>query len=77
VDKVVVSKVGQDDSPFPLKYDPENPAAGPDGYVKYPNVNAVVEMVDMREAERSYEASLNAISVSRSMIQQTLSVLRS
>jgi flagellar basal-body rod protein FlgC len=76
VEKVTVAKTGEDMSPFHMKYDPGHPAAGADGYVKYPNVDPVVEMVDMREAERSYEANLNSIAVARSMIQQTLGLLK-
>ncbi len=76
VEKVTVSKYGTDSSPFKMKFDPGNPAADAQGYVKYPNVDTVVETVDFKEAQRSYEANLNAIAMSRAMIQQTLNLLK-
>ncbi|MBK8157281.1 MAG: flagellar basal body rod protein FlgC [Rhodospirillaceae bacterium] len=76
VDTVKVSKVGTDPSDFRKKYDPGNPAADKDGYVSLPNVNALVEMTDMREAQRSYEANLKVIEASRSMLSRTIDVLR-
>ena len=56
---------------------PGIPAADANGNVKYPNVNALVEMTDMREAQRSYEANINVISASRRMIQRTIEILKS
>lgn len=76
VDLVKVAKVGTDPSDFRKKYDPGNPAADKDGYVSLPNVNALVEMTDMREAQRSYEANLKVIEASRSMLSRTIDVLR-
>jgi flagellar basal-body rod protein FlgC len=73
---VKVKKVGLDPSEFARKYDPNNPAADNLGYVKLPNVNALIEMNDMREAQRSYEANLKVIEVSRSMLQRTIDLLR-
>jgi flagellar basal-body rod protein FlgC len=73
---VKVKKVGLDPSEFTRKYDPNNPAADRQGYVKLPNVNALIEMNDMREAQRSYEANLKVIEVSRSMLQRTIDLLR-
>ncbi len=61
---------------FRVKYEPGNPAADASGNVKYPNVNPLVEMTDMREAQRSYEANLNIISATRRMIQRTLDILK-
>ena len=55
---------------------PSNPAADATGNVKYPNVNPLVEMTDMRDAQRSYEANLNIISATRRMIQRTLDILK-
>lgn len=75
-DMVRVSKVGTDTSDFRKKYDPGSPAADKDGYVSLPNVNALVEMTDMREAQRSYEANLKVIEASRSMLSRTIDVLR-
>jgi flagellar basal-body rod protein FlgC len=73
---VQVSKVGEDPSDFRMKYDPGNPAADGKGYVKLPNVNSLIEMSDMREAQRSYEANLKAIEVARSMLQRTIDLIR-
>ena len=66
-----------DPSDFRTKYEPGHPAADANGYVKYPNVNSLVEMTDMREAQRSYEANLNVIGATRRMIQRTIDLLRS
>jgi len=63
-------------SSFRIKHEPGNPAADANGNVKYPNVNSLVEMTDMREAQRSYEANLNIISATRRMIQRTLDILK-
>lgn len=76
MDTVQVSKVGVDPSDFRMKYDPGNPAADAKGYVKLPNVNALIEMTDMREAQRSYEANLRAIEVARGMLQRTIDLIR-
>lgn len=76
VDTVRVAKVGTDRSDFRKKYDPGNPAADQAGYVSLPNVNALVEMTDMREAQRSYEANLKVIETSRNMLTRTIDVLR-
>lgn len=73
---VKVEDVREDQSDFRLKYDPSHPAADERGYVQMPNVNSLVEVMDMREAQRSYEANLNAIEVSRTMLRQTLELLR-
>jgi len=73
---VTMGKVRQDSTDFRTKYEPGHPAADANGYVKYPNVNSLVEMTDMREAQRSYEANLNIISATRRMIQRTLDILK-
>ncbi|MEM9682853.1 MAG: flagellar basal body rod protein FlgC [Pseudomonadota bacterium] len=73
---VEVDRVRKDKSDFPLVYDPTHPGANEEGYVKTPNVNGLVEMMDMREAQRSYEANLNMIEVSKSMLTRTLELLR-
>jgi len=73
---VSLGKVAPDNSSFRVKYDPSNPAADATGNVKYPNVNPMVEMTDMRDAQRSYEANLNIISATRRMIQRTLDILK-
>ena len=73
---VALGRVKPDSSAFQLKYEPTNPAADASGNVKYPNVNSVIEMTDMRNAQRSYEANLNVISATRRMIQRTLDILK-
>jgi len=76
VNKVVVGSVKPDRSEFQRRYDPKHPAADSDGYVLAPNVNPMIEMMDMREAQRSYEANLNVITVTRSLLSQTVQLLR-
>lgn len=74
---VEVSKVGVDRSDFRMEQDPGNPAADVDGYVKMPNVNPLIEMADMREANRSYEANLQVIKQARELINLTIDMMRS
>ena len=73
---VALGKIKTDSSQFRVKYEPGHPSADASGNVKYPNVNALVEMTDMREAQRSYEANVNVIGVTRRMIQRTLDILK-
>jgi len=73
---VTLGRIRTDQTAFRVKNEPGNPAADPAGNVRYPNVNPLVEMTDMREAQRSYEANLNIISATRRMIQRTLDILR-
>ena len=72
---VSLGRVRTDQSSFRMKLEPGNPAADANGYVRYPNVNPLVEMTDMRDAQRSYEANLNVITATRRMIQRTLAIL--
>ncbi len=74
---VDVDKIVRDKAPFIMKYDPSHPAADAKGYVKMPNVNPMLEMMDMREAQRSYEANLGVIEMARSMLLHTVDLLRS
>jgi flagellar basal-body rod protein FlgC len=74
---VTLGRVRPDQSAFRIKYEPSNPAADAAGNVKYPNVNPVVEMTDMRDAQRSYEANLNIISATRRMLALTLNIIKS
>lgn len=76
VPMVKVSKLGEDKSEFTRKYDPSNPAADAEGYVLLPNVNPIIEMTDMREAQMSYEANLNVIDVSKGMMMRTIDLIR-
>ena len=73
---VKLGRVMPDTSDFRVKHEPGNPAADAEGNVKYPNVNPLIEMTDMRDAQRSYEANLNIISATRRMIQRTLDILK-
>ena len=75
-DTVKVRKIVNDKSKLPSKYDPSHPAANAQGYVLQPNVNPLIEMMDMREAQRSYEANMNVISTSRQMVAKTLELLK-
>jgi flagellar basal-body rod protein FlgC len=75
-DSVRVKQVGRDNGDFPQRYDPSNPAANADGYVKLPNVNSLVEVMDMHEAERSYSANLAVMQASRSMLTRTIDLLK-
>ncbi|MDR3438517.1 flagellar basal body rod protein FlgC [Telmatospirillum sp.] len=75
-DVVKVKKVDVDRSEFQKKYDPKHPAADSSGYVLAPNVNPLIELMDMREAQRSYEANLNVVSVSKSMLTKTVDMLK-
>lgn len=76
VEAVRVKKVGRDMSDLPLRFDPGHPAADARGYVRVPNVNSFVEVMDMKEAERSYGANLNVLQVSRSMLTRTIDMLK-
>jgi flagellar basal-body rod protein FlgC len=76
VQTVRVDSIGEDPSAFPLRYDPGNPAANPKGYVRTPNVNSFVEVMDMREAERSYTANLQVMQVSRGMLTRAIDLLK-
>jgi flagellar basal-body rod protein FlgC len=73
---VALSRTRPDPSAFRLKYEPGHPSADANGNVKYPNINPLIEMTDMREAQRSYEANINVITATRRMIQRTLDILK-
>ena len=73
---VKLSQVKPDQSDFVMEYNPGHPAADAKGYVKRPNVNSLIETMDMREAQRAYEANLNIIETARAMDQRTLDLLR-
>jgi flagellar basal-body rod protein FlgC len=76
-DTIAVGDVTLDPSQFVRRYEPAHPSADDEGYVLYPNVNPLVEMMDLREAQRSYEANLGAIEASRTMLARTIDLLRS
>ncbi len=73
---VTLGRVRTDSSDFQLKYQPGHPAADANGNVKFPNINPLVELTDMREAQRSYEANINVIGATRRMIQRTIDILK-
>jgi flagellar basal-body rod protein FlgC len=73
---VELGRVERDKSAFPSKYEPGHPAANAAGYVLTPNVNSLVEQMDLREAQRSYEANLGVIGATRRMVARTLEILR-
>ena len=73
---VKLGKVQEDQSDFKMRYEPNHPAANEQGYVKMPNVTTLVEMADMQEATRSYEANLNVVRSSRTMMQKTIDILK-
>ena len=73
---VKLAQVAQDRSEFHMEYDPSHPAADAKGYVKRPNVDPLIEAMDMREAQRAYDANLNVIETARSMESRTLDLLK-
>jgi flagellar basal-body rod protein FlgC len=77
VDLVEVSKIGEDPSKFGRKYDPGHPAADADGYVSTPNVNSLVELMDMRQAQRTYQANVSSVEAAKAMMMRTIDLLRS
>jgi len=76
VELVKVSRYDTDKSEFGKRYDPGHPAADEKGYVQTPNVNSMIELVDMKEARRAYEANVDVIEVSKEMLSQTVNMLR-
>src|SRR5690242_7099355 len=76
VELVRADKVIRDKSEFQKRFDPSHPAADADGYVLAPNVNSLVEVMDMRQAQRSYEANLSVIEVAKTMLLRTIDILR-
>jgi flagellar basal-body rod protein FlgC len=76
VQGVRVVGAAEDQSAFRTEYNPSHPAAGPDGYVRLPNVDTLVEMMDLREATRAYEANLNMVEAARAMTSRALDLLR-
>jgi flagellar basal-body rod protein FlgC len=73
---VRVKNIGVDDTPFAVEQDPGNPAADDKGFVKTPNVNILVELADMREANRTYEANLQVAKQSSDLMSQTVALLK-
>ena len=73
---VTLGKIRPDQSAFRVRHEPGNPAADANGDVKYPNINTLIEMTDLRDAQRSYEANLNVITATRKMLQRTIDILK-
>ena len=73
---VKVDKVINDESEFPLKYNPNHPSANDQGYVAMPNVNPLIEMMDLKEAQRSYDANLSMMQTARDMNSKVLDLLK-
>ncbi len=76
VEVVTMSKTVADQSPFRRKFSPGHPAADELGYIQLPNVNGLIEMMDMKDAQQSYEANLNVIKSTQRMMGSTLDLLR-
>ena len=76
IDTLRVQKVDVDRTEFQRRFDPGHPAANGDGYVLMPNVNSLIEMMDMREAQRSYEANLSMVETAKSMLVRTIDLIR-
>lgn len=75
-EQVKMNRVSLDTSPYKLRFEPGHPAADERGYVAYPNVSTLVEMMDLRTAQRAYEANLSVIEANRAMVGRTLELLR-
>ncbi|HEU0069875.1 MAG TPA: flagellar basal body rod protein FlgC [Alphaproteobacteria bacterium] len=73
---VKVDKLGVDKTDFDMRFDPGHPAADANGYVKLPNVKSMVELMDIREAQRSYEANLGSIEAAKNMLSRAIDLLR-
>jgi flagellar basal-body rod protein FlgC len=76
VETVRVGRVLTDQTEFGKRYDPGHPAADRDGYVKLPNINPLIELTDLREGQRSYEANLGAIDSAKAMLARTIEILK-
>lgn len=76
IQSVIVDKVVRDDKDFRMKYDPSHPDANAQGYVAYPNVNPVIEMADLIEATRAYQANVSAFTSAKTIAQSAIDLLR-
>jgi flagellar basal-body rod protein FlgC len=75
-DTVKVGSIGYDRSPYRVEYDPGNPAADANGFIKLPNVNLITEMADMREANRSYSANIQVVKQARELYTMTVDLMK-
>jgi flagellar basal-body rod protein FlgC len=76
IHKVEIGKVVPDRSEFTSRFDPNHPGASEDGYVRVPNVNSLIEMMDMSEAQRSYTANINVVEAAKRMLSRTIEILK-
>ncbi|QHI96503.1 flagellar basal body rod protein FlgC (plasmid) [Aristophania vespae] len=76
VSSVKVKEIGYDKSDFQMHYDPAHPAANAQGYVKMPNVNPMIEIMDSHDAQHAYEANLNTMQISRSMLTRAINIMK-
>lgn len=76
MESVSVNRIGTAPGEFPTRYEPSHPAADARGYVKTPNVDSLVEVMDMREAQRSYSANLSVLETTRGMLTRAIEALR-
>jgi flagellar basal-body rod protein FlgC len=76
VSRVKVSGIGEDKSDFQLRYEPGHPGANADGYVKLPNVQPLIEVSDMQESQRTYEANLGVVDAAKAMLTRIIDLLR-
>jgi flagellar basal-body rod protein FlgC len=74
---VKIGHIITDSTPFESKYEPGHPAADANGYVRYPNVNPLIELNDLKEAQRSYEANVDVVDASKTMLSRTIDLLKS
>ena len=72
---VIVDKVVRDDKDFQLKYDPSHPDANANGYVAFPNINPVIEMADLLEATRAYQANVASFQNAKTIAQSAISLI--
>lgn len=77
VANVKVKEIGHDRSEFRMHYDPNHPAANAQGYVKMPNVNPLIEIMDSHDAQHAYEANLNTMQIARSMLTRSINLMKS
>ena len=76
VETVKVDRIRRDPTDFGTRHDPHHPGANEQGYVLTPNVNPLIELMDMREAQKTYEANLNVLDTTRTMLQRTIQILQ-
>ena len=76
INRVKVAGQGTDKSEFQLRYEPGHPGANADGYIKLPNVQPLIEVADMQEAQRSYEANLSIVDTAKAMLSRTIELLK-